>query len=123
MWITIQSDLGTPLGTVHVPDEALDDCTAMMDLESRLLDARQGFRNWCSAAYPTGMVRVDDWLREQRDKAASHGFILVPKEWETECEICSGPAREGKYCAGCHDQVQAEELAAEETGDYGHDNR
>ncbi len=117
MNIIIQSDLGTTLNIVHVPDGDLDDCTAMMDLESKMLDARQGFRIWCSAAYPTGVKRMDTWIREQRDKAGSHGFVLAPAltptEPETECEICGGPTRDGEYCNRCHDRVRDEEKLAE----------
>ena len=119
MRIIIQSDTGATLDTVHVPDEDLDDCTAMMNLESRMMDARQGFRNWCLAVYPTGVVRVDKWLREQRDKAGSRGFVVAPVEVETECEICGDATKEEKYCGGCYDRIRKEELEVEEIEETG----
>ena len=70
MRITIQSDLGTILGIVHVSDKDLDDCTAMMDLESRMLDARTGYRDWLTAMESVGLEPVNRW----------GGPVLVPTE-------------------------------------------
>lgn len=99
MKIIIQSDTGATLDIVHVPDGDLDDCTAMMNLESRMLDARMGLR----IVESTGLVPLETWLRDQRDKSKEHGFILVPVK---PCEICGGSTGDGNYCEGCHDQLR-----------------
>ncbi len=89
MRVVIQSDTGATLDIVHVPDTDLDDCTAMMNLESRMLDARMGLRILSSAIQPTTQVSQD--------------MELPPV---SECGICGGPTGDGKYCEGCHDQLR-----------------